>query len=199
MNEEYDYSKYSDFSRDQIINKLKKNLTDSRFEHCLRVENEAIKLAIANDFDPEIAGLTGLVHDYAKQMPADKFKQVILDHQLDFDLLNYGNEIWHGYVGYLIVEQELGINDFRILNSIKYHTIGSSYMDTLSKIIFMADYIEPGRNFPGVEHARNVTNDNLDQGVVFQIKSTMRYLVENDSKIYPIALQAYNRIIELSD
>ncbi|MCF6515142.1 HD domain-containing protein [Lactobacillus sp. S2-2] len=199
MNERYDYKKYSDFDRNQIINKLKNNLTDSRFEHCLRVESEAIRIAINNNYDSELAGLAGLVHDYAKQMSDDKFKQYIREYRLDENLLNYGNEIWHGYVGYLIIQQELGINDSRILNAVRYHTIGSSHMEKLSKIIFMADYIEPNRNFPGVENARKITNSSLDEGVIFQIKNTMIYLVENGNKIYPRALDAYNRIVDLNN
>lgn len=193
--EKLDYQKYSKYNRDQIIAKLKDTLKDKRFQHCLRVEDTAIDLAKRFDVDPTLAGLSGLVHDYAKQRPDSEFIDIIKSHHLNPELLNYGRSIWHGYVGYLIVESELGIHDNRILNAIKYHTIGSPYMDKIAQITYMADYIEPGREFDGVDEARKITRQNLWNGVKYQTKSTISYLANNGKAIYPGAISTFNVIV----
>ena len=56
----------------------------------------------------------------------------------------------------------------------------------------MADYIEPGRSFPGVEEARKITYANINQGVGYQLAHTLKFLIDKRNKIYPRTLDAYN-------
>lgn len=170
-------NKYIPLSREELIEKLNNALTQSRFEHVLRVEQMSIELAKKNDVDVEKASVAGLCHDYAKQRPDDDFIQLIKKYRLDDLLLQYGNAIWHGEVGYLMVQNELGVTDIDILNSIKHHTTGAKYMSKLEQIVYMADYIEKGRDFPGVEEAREITFNNLAHGVAYQTKHTLQYLI----------------------
>ncbi|USS91178.1 bis(5'-nucleosyl)-tetraphosphatase (symmetrical) YqeK [Fructilactobacillus carniphilus] len=188
------YQAYAAFDRDEIIAKMSKQLKQSRLEHCLRVEQTAIELAQENDADVTVAGLAGLVHDYAKQRDVDEFTTLIKQDHLDPELLKYGRAIWHGYVGYLMIQRELGINDNRILRAVKYHTIGAPVMDVYAQIVYMADYIEPERDFTGVDEARAITQHNLWDGVVYQNAQTMKRLVNNQQAIYPAAIVAYNVI-----
>lgn len=181
------------YSRKELINKLKSALKQSRFEHVLRVEQMAIKLAKLNDFDEEMASIGGLVHDYAKQRPDEDFIAAIKKYHLNENLLNYGNAIWHGAVGYLFVQNELKISNVDILNAVKYHTTGSKYMSTLSQIVYMADYLEMGREFPGVDEARKITFNNLQDGVAYQTKHTLEYLISNNKSVYPKTIDTYNQ------
>ncbi|EHO50927.1 bis(5'-nucleosyl)-tetraphosphatase (symmetrical) YqeK [Lentilactobacillus kisonensis] len=180
------------FTRDQLVQKLKDALTDSRFHHVLRVEQTAMDLAKTNHVDVKRAGIAGLVHDYAKQRPDADFIQAIKHYHLDPELLNYGNAIWHGVVGWLFVKNELRISDIEILNAVRYHTVGHEYMTPLEQIVYMADYIEPGRDFPGVDEARQLTFDNLKLGVAYQTKQTLAYLVENNKPVFPQTIATYN-------
>ncbi|KRL23516.1 bis(5'-nucleosyl)-tetraphosphatase (symmetrical) YqeK [Lentilactobacillus kisonensis] len=180
------------FTRDQLVQKLKDALTDSRFHHVLRVEQTAMDLAKTNHVDVKRAGIAGLVHDYAKQRPDADFIQAIKHYHLDPELLNYGNAIWHGVVGWLFVKNELRISDIEILNAVRYHTVGHEYMTPLEQIVYMADYIEPGRDFPGVDEARQLTFDNLKLGVAYQTKQTLAYLVENNKPVFPQTIVTYN-------
>ncbi|USS87590.1 bis(5'-nucleosyl)-tetraphosphatase (symmetrical) YqeK [Fructilactobacillus hinvesii] len=188
------YQNYAAFDRDEIIKQMKKLLKKERLEHCLRVEATAIELAHENGADETVAGLAGLVHDYAKQRSKDDFETLIKQDHLDPELLKYGRAIWHGYVGYLMVQRELGINDARILRAVKYHTIGAAVMDVYAQIVYMADYIEPERNFAGIDEARQLTHKKLWDGVVYQNAQTMKRLVGNQQAIYPAAIVAYNAI-----
>ncbi|CAI2592851.1 hypothetical protein AKUH4B101A_06670 [Apilactobacillus kunkeei] len=192
-------NKYIPLSREELIEKLKNALTQSRFEHVLRVEQMAIELAKKNDVDVEKASVAGLCHDYAKQRPDDDFIQLIKKYRLDDLLLQYGNAIWHGEVGYLMVQNELGVTDIDILNSIKHHTTGAKYMSKLEQIVYMADYIEMGRDFPGVEEAREITSNNLADGVAYQTKHTLQYLISANKPVYPKTIDTYNEWVNGSN
>ncbi|MCL0311812.1 bis(5'-nucleosyl)-tetraphosphatase (symmetrical) YqeK [Apilactobacillus sp. TMW 2.2459] len=181
------------FSREELVIRLKNALTKSRFEHVLRVEQMAIKLAKLNDVDVELASIGGLVHDYAKQRPDDDFINAIHKYHLDSNLLNYGNAIWHGEVGFLFVQHELGIQNVDVLNAVKHHTVGAKYMSKLEQIVYMADYIEMGRDFPGVDEAREITYKNLELGVAYQTKHTLEYLILNNKNVYPKTIDTYNQ------
>lgn len=180
------------YTRDELVGKLRAALSDHRFQHCLRVEQTAMDLAEQNGVDVEKAAIGGLVHDYAKQRPNDDFIQAIKDYQLDPELLNYGNAIWHGVVGWLFVKNELQITDIDILNAVRYHTVGHQYMTPLEQIVYMADYIEPGRDFPGVDEARKMTKNNLQDGVAYQTKQTLGYLVAHNKPVFPQTIMTYN-------
>lgn len=192
---EIEYQKhYYQGSRDELVQRVKESINkQSRFEHCLRVEQTAIKLAEKNHCDVEQAAVAGLIHDYAKERTDQEFQQVIKNKNLDPDLLNWGNFIWHGEVGAEIIRDELGITDETILNTVRRHTIGASEMTTLDKIVYVADYIEPGRQFPGVNYAREIAFADLDDGVRFETQQTLKYLLENNKKIYPAAILTYNK------
>ena len=192
---EIEYQKhYYPGSRSELAKKLKDSLNkQSRFEHCLRVEQTAIQLAKLNHEDVEKAAVAGLIHDYAKERSAEEFKRVIIAKKMDPDLLNWGNFIWHGEVGAEIIQDELKITDEEILNAVRCHTIGAVQMTTLDKIVYVADYVEPGRDFPGANYAREVAFADLDDGVRYETQHTLQYLLENNQKIYPAAILTYNQ------
>ncbi|WP_268912964.1 bis(5'-nucleosyl)-tetraphosphatase (symmetrical) YqeK [Lentilactobacillus sp. SPB1-3] len=183
---------YTSLTRPELVAKLKTTLTDDRFQHVLRVEQTAVDLAERYGVDPEKASIAGLVHDYAKQRSDKDFVDAIHEYHLDPDLLNYGNAIWHGVVGWIFVKNELGINDIEILNAVEYHTVGHEVMTVLAQIVYMADYIEPNRNFPGVEKARQLTNTDLVLAVAYQTKQTLAYLVANNRPVFPQTVVTYN-------
>ena len=183
---------YSPLSSDEIIAKEKANMDNKRFQHCVRVSETSRKLAKLNDYDEDKAALAGFVHDYAKQVPVEEYRKVIKNEGFDQDLLNWNRAIWHGIVGTYFIKRDLKITDPGILKAVWLHTTADKEMTTLDKIVFMADFIEPGRDFPGVEEARKITYANLDAGVGYQLAHTLEFLIEQRNKIYPRSLEAYN-------
>ncbi|MFB9770632.1 bis(5'-nucleosyl)-tetraphosphatase (symmetrical) YqeK [Lactiplantibacillus modestisalitolerans] len=180
------------FSHTELMAKVAAQLTDSRYQHCLRVEQTARQLAAANGVDVELASIAGLLHDYAKQRSDATFIKLIKTRGLDPELLLYGNGVWHGVVGAELIKNELGIKNEDILNAIRRHTVGAAYMTKLDQIVFMADFIEPARDFPGVEQARQLTAQSLAAGVRFQIQHTLAYLIGKGAPVYPQTLATYN-------
>ncbi|WP_427859774.1 bis(5'-nucleosyl)-tetraphosphatase (symmetrical) YqeK [Liquorilactobacillus sicerae] len=180
-------------TRQELLNKVKQSVKEKRYQHILGVEQTAVKLAEINQFDLEKASVAGLVHDYAKERTAAEFKVAIKQHQLDPDLLNWGNFIWHGVVGAEIIRDELRITDEEILNAVRRHTVGAVEMTTLDKLIYVADFVEPSRDFPDVEFARSLAYADLDQAVRFETKHTLQYLLNANQTVYPRAIDTYNQ------
>ena len=182
---------YTGYSREILMQKIQMRMSERRFKHVLGVEEMAIALAEKYGCSPEKASIAALTHDYAKERPDDEFILVIKRDGYDTALLDYGNAIWHGVVG--AVERELGITDEEILHAIRVHTTGAAKMSLLDKIIYVADYIEPGRVFPGVKEARELALIDLDEAVAFETKHTLAHLIEQEQQIYPKTIETYNR------
>lgn len=183
-------------TRDELVTILRETLSDFRLQHILRVENKALKLAQHYNFqDLERVSVAALVHDYAKERADEDFREVIFDKKLNQDLLNWGNYVWHGFVGAELIHDELKITDEDILNAVRRHTTGASYMTMLDKIIFMADYIEDGRDFEGIEEVRDLTFNNIDDAIIWQLSHTLQYLVTKKTSIHPQTVLTYNAFI----
>lgn len=184
---------YYSGTRNELVTILADTLSEFRFQHVLRVEAKALELADHYGIaDLEKVSVAALVHDYAKERSDDDFKRVINAKHLDSSLLSWGNYLWHGLVGAEMIHDELAVTDQDILNAVRYHTTGAPYMTIFDKLIFMADYIEDGRDFPGVDEVREVTFTNLDAGVVWQLTHTLDYLLKKRTSIHPQTILTYN-------
>lgn len=184
--------KYTPFTREEIIADVRKTMSDERMQHVLRVEEMALQLAGKYEADLEKVSLAALIHDIAKQQDDTEMRDIIISENLDLELLQYGNAIWHGPVGAVIARRQFDITDEEILNAIEYHTIGAPEMTVVEQIIFVADYIEPGRDFEGVEQARQLAEESLEAVVKYQIQETFKHLILEKKKIYPKAIDSYN-------
>lgn len=106
MTQTVEYQKhYYAGSRKELIAKVKEQVSEKRFKHILGVEQAALELARANDYELEKASVAALVHDYAKERSEAEFKALIVQTGLEQDLLNWNNFIWHGVVGAEIIKK----------------------------------------------------------------------------------------------
>lgn len=193
MTTELVYSKqYTDLTREDLIQKVSEQMSDKRFQHVLRVEKKALELANNYQIDKEKASIAALTHDYAKERPDEEMIDIIQNEGFSSELLEYGNAIWHGILGAYLVKTELGITDQEILDAITLHTTGAKEMSDLAKVIYVADYIEDGRDFPGVVEARESAERSLDEAVSYETYHTLTYLLKSKKKIYPKTLETYN-------
>ncbi|AXG38605.1 HD domain-containing protein [Enterococcus gilvus] len=186
---------YTAMEREALMQAVQMRMSERRFQHVLGVEETAIALAERFGASLEKASIAALTHDYAKERSDEEFELAIDqgDYEEKAELLKYGNAIWHGLVGADFVRQELKISDDEILTAIRLHTTGAAEMSLLDKIIYVADYIEPDRNFPGVEDARVIAFSDLDQAVAFETKHTLAHLIESETPVYPKTIETYNR------
>src|SRR5699024_5006483 len=145
ISERKDYMKF-----DEAVSLVKDKLPEKRYNHSLRVAETAVKLAEQYDGDKVKAELAGILHDYSKYDDLVSMYQIVRQNDLDSNLLSYGSEILHGPVCAVIIEQQFVVNDEELLLDIKKHTTGRAQMPKTEKLVFIADYIEPGRQTPGV-------------------------------------------------
>lgn len=181
--------------RTKALQIVKEALTEKRYIHTVGVMETAIQLANRFGADAQKAEIAAIFHDYAKFRPVEEMRHIMITQNMASDLLEHNEELWHAPVGAFLVEKEVGVEDSEILDAIKYHTSGRINMTLLDKVIFLADYIEPGRDFPGVEEVRQSAKENLDIAVVQSLRNTIQFLLKRNQRIYPKTVDAYNDLL----
>lgn len=183
-------------NKQQIIESVSSAMPTRRWIHTQGVMSTSRRLAEAYGEDPDRAELAAIIHDAAKNWPIEEQREYILKHGLDQELLSYNKELWHAEVGAHIAWAQYEIKDQGILDAIRYHTSGRAQMSKLEKIVWLADYIEPNRSFPGVDEARRLAESSLEEGVLFGLNATIIHLIQKNSVIYPGTLAARNAMLK---
>ncbi|GFH43378.1 HD domain-containing protein [Lactococcus hodotermopsidis] len=194
----FDFFPEINLSRAELLTKLSNNMSEKRFQHVQNVGIAAVKLAERWGYaDVRKAELAGLLHDYAKEETDKTFILLIQKYQLDPDLYHWDNNVWHGMVGIYKIREDFGLTDSEILRAIEIHTVGSSDMTLLDKILYVADYIETGRNFDGVDFARTLAfEQDLNAAVAYETVRTVEFLAHKKLPIYPQTILTYNAFIK---
>nr|WP_295969541.1 bis(5'-nucleosyl)-tetraphosphatase (symmetrical) YqeK [uncultured Bacillus sp.] len=181
--------------REKALEIVKKQLTKHRYEHTLGVMETAVELACQYGADEKKAELAAIFHDYAKFRDKEEMKVIIKEQQLENALLEFDSELWHAPVGAYLAEKEADITDPEILNAIRYHTSGRPNMTVLEKVIYLADYIEPSRHFPGVEEVRELAKENLNKALIQAMKNTILFLMNKNKRVFPLTILTYNDLV----
>lgn len=148
----------------------------------------------------EKAYIAGWVHDCAKELSLSEMHDIVNEHSLRLDKYVLSSKaLLHGPVGSILCETKYGIDDKDIKSAIFYHTTGRTNMTLLEKIIFLADYIEPSRDFPGVDTIRKLAEKDLNQAVLSAYNSTIKHLIDQDAYIYDLTFLGRNDMVLLID
>jgi len=179
---------------------LEESLDEERFEHTLGVAKTAALLACIYDFDSDKAYLAGLLHDCAKNIPHKEKIKKCEKNGFDISECEYENpSLLHAKCGAIVAKENYNINDKEILNAIISHTTGRPNMSMLEKIVFIADYIEPGRkSIPGLQEIRKTAFENIDKCIYLILLNTLEYLKTSAKSIDPntqYTLDFYKEIV----
>ena len=159
----------------EILPYLEEHLKPSRLEHTMNVTKLAVEMAEKFGADKNKAEIAALLHDMAKYE-----KRPGVDMNLA-----------HSKIGAEMSREIFGIEDEEILNAIANHTTGRAGMSTLEKIIFLADAIEPGRNYPGVDEIRRTAETDLDKACILSLQHTIDYVKKHEGwYLHPDSLEA---------
>ncbi|WP_432358495.1 bis(5'-nucleosyl)-tetraphosphatase (symmetrical) YqeK [Sporosarcina sp. UB5] len=181
---------------DTLIKELEKRLPRKRFDHVLRVTETAKQLAVRFNVPVHKAEQAALFHDIAKFMEPSTMRKLIEEHEEDRRLLDFHHELWHAAAGRIIAEQEFGVKDPDILNAIRFHTTGRAGMSALEKLIYIADLIEPGRDFPNIENLRAAANLQIDEAMKACIIHSVHYLIDRRAAVFPDSIDCYNEHVQ---
>ncbi|HHW56899.1 MAG TPA: HD domain-containing protein [Clostridia bacterium] len=179
-----------------LENKLKKMLNEERFKHSIGVMETAKYLAKKYGANKEKAQVAGLLHDCAKAYSDEELLHLAKKYKIEIDdVLVRVPFLLHGPVAAALVEDIFGVKDEEIKRAIALHTTGDVGMTTLDKIIFLADYIEPNRDFEGVENLRQLAEVDLDIAVLRAFDNTICYVIEKELILYEKTVKARNYIL----
>lgn len=167
---------------DIIIDTIKSKLSEKRLNHCENVAKVAVELAKIYGADEKAAYLAGYAHDAAKEITLEEMNELTLHLDLD-EHIRSSKALLHALAGACYLKKTFNISE-EVYNACFYHTMGRCDMTVLEKVVFMADYIEPCRNFEGIEEIRELAYKDIDQAIVKAIDSTLTHLMKTNKKIY---------------
>lgn len=189
----------------KLRKEMEKVLEPKRYEHTLSVAYTAANLAMVHDVDIEKALTAGMLHDCAKCL--SHHKQVSIckkNHMMLSDMESEDSSpLIHAKAGSILAKEEYGIEDEDILNAICYHTTGRPQMSSLEKVIYIADYIEPGRKhakrstgvsdsyLQNLAAARRLAYKDLDEALCRILSDTLTYLQEKGGRVDSMTQQTY--------
>ncbi|MCR5581468.1 MAG: nicotinate (nicotinamide) nucleotide adenylyltransferase [Pseudobutyrivibrio sp.] len=190
------YSAYR-YNYDDVLRldgEMKKELKPSRYIHTLGVANMAYSLAIKWNYPAYTAMVAGMLHDCAKCISDDKRINVCEKNNIEITDIEYQYpHLLHGKVGAYYCSSKYNIFDEQIAHAIAVHTTGCPNMNLLDKIIFVADYIEPGRDKqPRLDVLRACAFEDLDLCVYMILEDSVAYLNENPQMVDPTTIDTYN-------
>lgn len=183
---------------DKIKKKMEKELDAKRFEHTLGVAYTAAALAMCHGEDLFKAQVAGLLHDCAKCMSNEKKLEICEKHHIKVTEVERENPfLLHAKVGSYLAGKRYHVEDEDILNAVLNHTTGRPEMSRLEKIIYIADYIEPGRKHaPNLSQVRELAFHDLDKALLQILEDTLDYLQSIESPIDPLTQKTYDYYIK---
>lgn len=183
---------------EEQIKKLSKAMEDvqtgKRFQHTLGVEFTAAAMAMKFGVPLMDAQIAGLLHDCAKCLSDEKQLKICEKNHIDItDVEKRNPYLLHGKVGAFLAKTEYEIENEDVLNAIQWHTTGRPGMSDLEKIIFIADFIEPGRKTaPNLSEIRKMAFEDLDKTMIKILEDTLEYLRGDGREIDPMTKETYD-------
>lgn len=177
----------------KIRRKLMTELDKERYEHTLGVMYTAASMAMCHDEDVEKALLAGILHDCAKCITSEaKLKMCDKYHLNVSDIEKENPGLLHAKLGAFLAAKKYSVEDKDIINAIASHTTGRPGMSLLEKIIYIADYIEPGRReLPNMAVVRKLAFEDIDLCLYRILSDSLVYLHSKDMPIDPMTEKTY--------
>lgn len=183
----------------RLSRKVKKVQDAKRFEHTLGVEFTAAALAMKYGASIVDARAAGLLHDCAKCLSDQERLKICEKHEIPVSEVERRNPfLLHAKVGAYLAETKYKVTDKPdILNAVRNHTTGREGMSLLEKIIFVADYIEPGRRHaPNLAEIRQLAFEDLDGAVLRILEDTLAHLKQTGGETDPMTERVYRYYLD---
>jgi predicted HD superfamily hydrolase involved in NAD metabolism len=171
----------------QLCKRVREHLgQEHRYMHCVRVAGMAQMLAQLHGADPEKARLAGMLHDLARLYPDERLLRESEEHGIPVDA--YAREhpvVLHAPLSAALARSLFGVDDPQMLSAISKHTLGDSQMSTLDYILYLADSLEPGRDFKEREELAALAETDLREAMRATIRASLRYLTQRHLSVAP--------------
>ncbi len=178
---------------------LRRKLGRRLFKHSLGVAGMAYRLATAYGVDEKAAVKAGIWHDYGKAFTPEELREKARAMNLEIDeITRCSPPLLHAPVGAALLEQEVGLKDKRILRAIKYHTTGAAELNSLEKIIYLADAIEVGRKYPGVRSLRRLAMKDAEAALRVVVDNSLQMVLQKGDLLHPDSIAFRNELLMTS-
>lgn len=187
------------YELEKVLEFLKENLDDFRYGHSIRVMETAVELARIHGVDEEKAQMAGILHDSGKWKSREKTLQKVQDWGIilsEEERAEYN--LVHGALSTYIAKNIFDIEDEDVLNAIKNHITGRPAMSDLEKIVYIADMIEPARNYEFIDDFRAMAKVDLDRTMYEILNENLAHLIRNDRYIAGTSLEARNYYLKIT-
>ena len=164
-------------------------LSEKRLNHSHRVAQTAVILAKKHRCRLDWAFEAGIYHDIAKELNLEDLDKLgIKQSRLTKSIYKNYFPVWHAFIAPYILKEVCNIRNREILQAIRWHTTGRANMTLLEKVIFIADYIEPGRSVEDHDHLIQLALKDIDGAVGEIIKRTVERVESKNAKVHPFSL-----------
>lgn len=182
------------YSKTDLIKTLEQELNYKRFIHTMAVAGTAASLAMCYGADLEKAETAGFLHDCAKCLDLKKMQKLCEKADLEVSAFEAESDaLLHSKAGSVLAREKYGCTDPDMLNAIRYHTTGRPGMSLLEKIIFVADYIEPGRfTAKHLPEIRKMAFEDIDEALMMILHDTLLYLNSTGNPVDPMTQKTYD-------
>jgi predicted HD superfamily hydrolase involved in NAD metabolism len=161
-------------------------LSDKRYAHTLRVADTAEYLAGLHDLEPGRARLAALIHDAAREMQKDEYLRLAEEWRIPHEAFERENpKLLHGPVAAEMSRRSLGLEDEEVLDAVREHTVGKAGMSDLSLALYLADKIEPERDYPSVEKVRKLAKRDLREATAEALRRAVAYSEARGKPVHP--------------
>ncbi len=178
---------------------LEQSIPPKRYKHSMRVYETALDMAkvlCKSKEETQKIAISSLLHDCGREVGSKESVAKARELGLAVDDVELHQPILlHAKIGVYNAMHKYGVTDEEVLDGIRYHTTGAAGMTDLAKIVYLADMIEPARDFPGVDKLREVAYKNLDKAMLMAYSNTMRYLLDGELLLHPRCIEGYNELI----
>ena len=169
-----------------LISLLKPN----RVKHVLGCRDTAVELAKHWGADVTDAARAGILHDITKAIDGplqltlcDAYGKILSDFSRKYP------KTLHALTGSMVAERIFGENE-AVVSAIEHHTTGKADMNLLEMIIYVADYMEPNRDFPGVEKLRELAFSDIRAALKLGLEMTLEHLKRQGNDVSPASRDA---------
>lgn len=174
---------------------LKESLPLKRYKHSLEVYETAVKLAKEHKLDVDKVAVAALLHDCGREVAGRDSLAKAAELGIAVDETEANQPILlHAKLGVYYARHKYGVEDQEILDGILYHTTGAKNMTPLAMAVYLADLLEPTRDFPGIEDMRRLAKVDMEKAMMRAYAQTVRYLLEYDLLIHPNCILGYNQL-----
>ncbi len=177
--------------------KLAQRVSAKALAHCERVAETSAALARIYGIDVEEARLAGLLHDWDREVPHDQLiasaeREGLLDHRAD----RMAPRLLHARTAAASLASELPGLSADVLSAVERHTLGAIDMSPLDMVVYVADMIEPGRQYKGVDDLREAAGTiSLEDLFAEAYRHSLLHVVRARKPIHPLTVEVWNALV----